>query len=140
MTTEDDFAAMLDANPDDHYTRLVFADWLQDRGDSRAEGYRAMGQLRLRPDRLPSENLCLYFVAEGQIIGSPRPFRGVLSDDWFEMIRHPAKYSKLFPCWTFANDLPRHEVEDAAALAFSRLPAERRAELLANVVPQTSSS
>ena len=37
MTTEDDFQQALDANPDDHHTRLVFADWLQERGDPRAE-------------------------------------------------------------------------------------------------------
>ena len=49
MTTEDDFHRALDANPDDWQTRLVFADWLDDRGDPRAEGYRALGHLRLCP-------------------------------------------------------------------------------------------
>ena len=42
MTTEDDFQRALDANPDDWQTRLVFADWLEDRGDD----------LRLRVARL----------------------------------------------------------------------------------------
>jgi uncharacterized protein (TIGR02996 family) len=51
MTTEDDFQNWLDEHPDDHHTRLVFADWLQERGDPRAEGYRALGRLRRWPHR-----------------------------------------------------------------------------------------
>lgn len=46
MTTEDDFQRMLDENPGDHTTRLVFADWLDERGDPRAAGYRALGDQR----------------------------------------------------------------------------------------------
>ncbi len=38
MTTEEDFQAALDLHPDDWQTRLVFADWLQDRSDSPADG------------------------------------------------------------------------------------------------------
>jgi uncharacterized protein (TIGR02996 family) len=49
LTTEDDFQNALDANPEDHQTRLVFADWLQERVDPRAEGYRALGRLRVQP-------------------------------------------------------------------------------------------
>jgi uncharacterized protein (TIGR02996 family) len=50
VTTEDDFQAALDAHPKDWQTRLVFADWLDERGDPRAEGYRALGTLSLCPD------------------------------------------------------------------------------------------
>lgn len=49
MTAEDDFQLALDANPHDWHTRLVFADWLQDRDDPRAEAYRALGRLRVHP-------------------------------------------------------------------------------------------
>ena len=49
MTTEEDFQKALDANPDDWQTRLVFADWLQDRDDPRADGYRALAVLRVAP-------------------------------------------------------------------------------------------
>lgn len=49
MTTEDDFQKALDADPNDHQTRLVFADWLQERGDERAEGYRMLGYARMVP-------------------------------------------------------------------------------------------
>jgi uncharacterized protein (TIGR02996 family) len=49
VTTEDDFQRALDKNLEDWQTRLVFADWLQDQGDSRAAGYRVLGTLRLYP-------------------------------------------------------------------------------------------
>ena len=49
MTTEDDFRAALDADPADWQTLLVFSDWLPDRADLRADGYRAIGMLRVRP-------------------------------------------------------------------------------------------
>lgn len=47
MTTEDDFQAA--THPDDWQTRLVFADWLEECGDPRAVGYRALGFRRLHP-------------------------------------------------------------------------------------------
>jgi uncharacterized protein (TIGR02996 family) len=43
MTDEDAFQLALDADPSNHATRLVFADWLEEQGDWRAEGYRWMG-------------------------------------------------------------------------------------------------
>lgn len=49
MTTEDDFQNAIDASPDDWNARLVFADWLQEQGDPRAEGYRALGALKWCP-------------------------------------------------------------------------------------------
>lgn len=42
MTTEEDFRVTIDANPHDWTLRAVFADFLQDRGDPRAEGHRVM--------------------------------------------------------------------------------------------------
>lgn len=49
MTTEDDFQRKIDRRVTDYHTRLVLADFLDDRGDPRAEGYRAMSKLRRRP-------------------------------------------------------------------------------------------
>lgn len=40
MTTEDDFQNHLDLNPLDFHTRLVFADWLEERDDPRGPAYR----------------------------------------------------------------------------------------------------
>lgn len=49
MTDERAFQAGLDDNPADHELRLVFADWLEERGDWRAAGYRFMGEHRKYP-------------------------------------------------------------------------------------------
>lgn len=49
MTREDDFQVMLDANPKDWHTMLVFADWLQDQDDPRAAGYRGLALLKKHP-------------------------------------------------------------------------------------------
>jgi uncharacterized protein (TIGR02996 family) len=43
MTDEHAFQTALDENPANHAMRLVFADWLEERGDWRAAGYRYMG-------------------------------------------------------------------------------------------------
>jgi len=45
-TEEAAFWSHLDANPSDSVARLVFADWLQERGDLRAEGMRVLGLLK----------------------------------------------------------------------------------------------
>jgi uncharacterized protein (TIGR02996 family) len=33
MSEEDDFLRAIRLNPDDHVCRLIYADWLDDRGD-----------------------------------------------------------------------------------------------------------
>jgi uncharacterized protein (TIGR02996 family) len=49
MTEETAFQAALDAEPGNSGLRLVFADWLEERGDWRAAGYRWMGEHRKWP-------------------------------------------------------------------------------------------
>ena len=49
MTDESAFQAALDADPADFALRLVFAGWLEERGDWRAAGYRWMGEHRKWP-------------------------------------------------------------------------------------------
>jgi uncharacterized protein (TIGR02996 family) len=125
VTTEDDFQAALDANPDDHQTRLVFADWLQERGDPRAEGYRALGRLR-------HECFETWFNASAYPDLVPYD-RSNLPEDWFCLLEgydvRTARCRESAGNWRdFAT---RRAAEDAAALAFARLPPERRAELLA---------
>lgn len=176
MTTEDDFQAALDANPSDWQTRLVFADWLDEReypcprcagtgswrgygaqfnpgacdhciggtlrGDPRGPGYRALGTLRRVPrsrDRKLKANVWQY-VAMGNPYARAGAFSDgmvedfAIADDWISAIK--------WPCGIMAgtNDeagwrefVTRREAEDAAALAFAQLPADRRAELLATV-------
>jgi uncharacterized protein (TIGR02996 family) len=138
---EEAFQAALDANPDDHTTRRVFGDWLQERGDPRAEGYRALGVNGYRPWRFTTSKRWGWFeVGWADVYGVPpedgnatavaslphdwcgwdspddgRNSRGRLTDD----------YPLNGDSWG-----DRREAEDAAALAFSQLPPGRRAELL----------
>lgn len=114
MTTEDDFQTALDAHPDDWQTRLVFADWLDERGDPRAEGYRALGRNEIHP--MCMSGLWGYLRASLRLPGAQW-----MPHDWYEFWRRPgqAEFIKT-----------RRGAEDAAATAFARLPAERRAELL----------
>ena len=127
MTTEDDFQAALDANPDDWQTRLVFADWLEERGDPRAEGYRALGVLRRAPTKGdPSyphrfDSLGWSWWSADASLGLPK--RHHLPTDWRdELPTNPVLRGAWGPT--------RRAAEDAAALAFTRLPPQRRAEIL----------
>lgn len=143
MTTEDDFQAVLDRDPDDAHTRLVFADWLDERGDPRGPGHRALGVLRLKPmissggksqRGLQNEvhgfttNLNPSSRCDGTFWPVYRP--SALPDDWYQLLR-PAE---VLPAWDsiyWTHLYSRREAENAAALVFARLPAARRAELLA---------
>ena len=121
MTTEDDFQRHLDAHPDDHHTRLVLADFLQERGDARAEGYRALGMLRKQPgEKEYTSWLCDW---AGDAYWSE--CADALPEDWHRLFHKHARQS--YVGHRYAN---RRDAEDAAALAFAQLPAARRAELL----------
>ena len=135
VTTEDDFQRALDANLDDWQTRLVFADWLEERGDPRAEGYRALVAIGKRAKSIE--------MATGT--GEPGPINFIFGSDRIrraklragnELCLIPQDWLKLFsgslydvnPLWRHYHT--RREAEDAAAIAFSKLSAKRRAVLL----------
>ena len=120
MTTEEDFHAALDANPDDWQTRLVFADWLDERGDPRGEGYRALGVLQLRP---ASAAYCWANARNRD--SSPHHGFNLLPQDWYTLTTPNLETAGVY-CFFDS----RHEAEDAAARAFANLPSNRRAELL----------
>ena len=131
MTSEDDFQAALDADPGDWQTRLVFGDWLEERADPRADGYRALGTHRKHP----------YHGDPTEPISEEARRRGW--SWWGAGTGMGASHFLLHAAWreaipTCRLDYPwgawqptRHAVEDAAALAFADLPADLRAELLA---------
>lgn len=131
LTTEDDFQAMLDADPTDHGTRLVFADWLQERDDPRAEGYRALGAMRCHADALHDLRNDPVYTAWGWYI-SARDVGGcgIIPSCWFGAIASFGKARIQRPPMPAVYFRSRRAAEDAAALAFARLPAARRAELL----------
>jgi uncharacterized protein (TIGR02996 family) len=139
MTTEADFQAALDANPNDWQTRLVFADWLDEHGDPRAAGYRALGALRRTP--FPWRNppdadgvlRWLYHNGTGTYNGRPIPDDHRLPADWIGAISKDGRTQPLIMCYDVGDGtpLPRSAMEDAAARAFLKLPDKRRATLLA---------
>lgn len=134
MTSEYEFQAAIDDQADDAHCRLVFADFLEERGDRRAEGYRALGVLR--------KYVVVYEPEDGDFCWfNSDPFLkdafNCLPSDWFALLSgglqtkggKPIKATAEFVgAWL---DWPsRRTAEDAAALAFLKLPPERRAELL----------
>lgn len=132
MTSEEDFQNHLDQDPDDHQMRMVFADWLQDHDDPRANGYRALGKHeRTTVDRLyPKQNNTFTRwgssdnIKNCKYLGSSR----CLPNDWHKLI-YPEGYNTGTP-------ETRRQMEDRAAHAFSQLPPERQHELLGLNEPQ----
>lgn len=143
MTTEDDFQAALDAHPDDFQTRLVFADWLQERDDPRAEGYRALGKPGCYPNCYTLKGTstrhkpaaaawwAYWTDPHPRFPALPHHEGDWLPFDWFRLIpKLPEEVS--VNCHLIRAT--RRELDDVVALAFALLPAERRAELLAESV------
>jgi uncharacterized protein (TIGR02996 family) len=140
VTTEDDFQAALDANPGDWQTRLVFADWLQERGDPRADGYRALGSLRIAPTPRDYTGATEVDVRhwrwaynwdhDGQWmnkrLGGNAKYNFVLPESWVKTVSATGRGRDL-------GAATRRETEDTAARAFAKLSPERRAEFLAAV-------
>ena len=130
MTTEDDFQRALDADPEDWQTRLVFADWLEERGDSRAEGYRALGVRHLRPNKwVQKPDRSHWWWGGDEMFWQSNPDVVVLPRDWFEALPERHRDSVAWPWHDDPNT--RREAEDAAAAAFALLSPDRRAALLA---------
>ena len=127
MTTEDDFQAALDANPDDWQTRLVFADWLEERGDPRAAYFRLAGEQRWRPE-LTSATGYPDAALKRAGVTSDRLWR-YYNADCITMVPHRLPFDIGHGNWLHST---RRKAEDAAALAFAQLPADHRHELLAN--------
>ncbi len=129
MTTEDDFQHALDTNPEDWHTRLVFADWLDERGDERAAGYRAMGLRRVAPTLWRGAGVWVW-LNERYLAGYKNREEelrvSVLPDDWYNRLpptRHASRCAE-------ERRVLREALDDAAR-AFAQLPPARRAELLA---------
>jgi uncharacterized protein (TIGR02996 family) len=124
VTTEDDFQKKLDENPDDWQTRLVFADWLEERGDERASGYRALARLNLKPGFTkawekdgPGRFDWWYWT---RISGNGQ---AQLRNEHYETV---AAFNQMpdWECIWWAYFRSRREAEDAAAIALVKLPAE----------------
>lgn len=127
MTTEDDFQTALDAHPEDWNTRLVFADWLQDRGDPRSTGYRAIAVQRLRPlsGTIYKRSACWWHCKPDDT------FHNIIPRDWFALLPAGQGNNVFWPLVTETRGVKsRRECEDALARAFAQLPDDRQAALL----------
>lgn len=149
MRTEDDFWEALKQEPDSHHTRLIFADWLEEQGDERAVGMRALGLRRVRPTIPNSSGFSpqyYHYINEDShllerfdmIAHLLRP--ALLPVRWCECIRclcekdtslvdEPVKYWSWMGGWYGYFSTPRR-AETVAALAFNRLPADHQSALL----------
>lgn len=124
MTTEDDFRRAIEADPTDWQTLAVFSDWLRDRDDARADGYAVLAATRNRPGSTPAYPCWWSHDACG---GVPRRQKfGKLPFDWFRQL--PGWRGEVNEWWYDFNG--HADAFDAAAIAFSKLPASRREELL----------
>jgi uncharacterized protein (TIGR02996 family) len=139
VTTEDDFQKQLDAEPHDHHTRLIFADWLDERDDPRGPGYRALGTLQRVPVLIqlgrqskgsPSGRQPRHIYGQAPKAPTMNPEYKIceMPADWFLLIPQPPECDNNSPTWRYFAT--RRAAEDAAALAFAQLPAKRRAKLL----------
>lgn len=129
----DDIEALhrhLDRVPDDHTARLVLADRLEEAGSPLAEGYRALGIYGRRP-RLDGQQMlwCWSWTTESTWPQRPyQTFPWCIPRDWWRAMRGDIESGHR------GIDQPsRREAEDAAAMAFARLPESRRRELLAKL-------
>lgn len=144
MTTEDDLQDMLDRSPEDWQTRLVLADFLRETGDPRADGYEAAARLRLHPSVSKGRGQAEFATVGG--LNHPNAHEThwfainrdwLFPTDWFLAMGYaPGRgldygHDARTPIWLRENT--RRELEDRIALAFLKLPPERRAELIAAV-------
>jgi len=134
--------AALDAmgrDPCDHALRGALADALDEAGDPRGGGYRAMSlnglytHTRVPVDRRHWTWFSLAYLRDDRIL--PR--------DWFDLLpggycRHTDGTDVSATCGGIWKDYAtRRAAEDAAADAFARLPAARQHELLAALYAAT---
>lgn len=143
MWNEADFQTKLDENPQDHTTRLIFADWLDDRDDPRAAGYRALAKNDVKYGDDNKNGIKRDFVWMQNECPGVQYYSNLssLPDDWYSLLTdYTQKYSNgdsvpetagSYGLWKDYGS--RKLGEDAAALAFTKLPLERQMELLQGV-------
>jgi uncharacterized protein (TIGR02996 family) len=136
VTTEDDFHRILDDSPADWHTRLVFADWLDERGDPRGAGYRAIARRRRRPlqgRHLDTDTWWWHSSSEDRV----EDFHNHIPTDWFAHLPRDDGNEHFWPVFRSGGGIKsRRECEDALARAFAKLPAGRQTELLAPPKPE----
>jgi uncharacterized protein (TIGR02996 family) len=135
MTTEEDFQKALDKDIRDWQTRLVFADWLQERNDPRAEGMRSLGVLKIYPKMASNDINASWFCISWKAFQLGENYVWKIPLGWYMEL--PASYipslrAPYIPSMTMSMIFPsRRQAEDAAAIAFGLLSEEQKARILA---------
>jgi uncharacterized protein (TIGR02996 family) len=132
MTDEEAMQAAIDANPEDMTLKMAFADFLDERNDPRAAGYRWMGQNGKRAINWWTANQFLRQVAPrgahiwGFHDGIGRISINEIAPEYCtlpqELLRETIELKaegmlEYSSCWTLG--LTRRNVEDAVALAYA---------------------
>jgi uncharacterized protein (TIGR02996 family) len=123
MDEELGFQTLIDTNLNDWQTRAILADWLQDRGDKRAEGYRELARTHRIADHMQLH-------LSGTVIFSAS--KGKKSWVWRYETRYTYGEQSILPrdMWNFLTGYivknhnkvyynSRLEAENAFALAFA---------------------
>lgn len=131
MNTEDDFHALLDSDVTDYQTRAVLADWLEERGDGRAAGYRVLAGLNRYPRKIAKWST---WYNEERFGVSWSGSDWTLPADWFSLLKEGVARENLDTTVYSLDYTSRREAEDAAAEAFAMLPDWRREELSSSLV------
>ncbi len=144
---ESSFLTDLAADAHDYTTRLVYADWLGDheryadelRQRGIVDGLRAMKVLGRHPEIDGVTQSFPFEWWKAESLPSDKPMLYTLPCKWFVMIAggrpYPSSLSNGYEEGEEAHSLDFPTLTaalEACALAFSRLPAERKAELLAS--------
>lgn len=133
MTDEDAFHAAMDEDVNEFTHYLVFADWLDEHNDPRAEGYRALAEMRLRGYRASAEYSAHFFYVWFVIerVGGQADKPSDLPQVWYDEL---TGYTDFGP----ASFVPTRELgqlyypsarasRDAAAAAWTKLSAAYKA-------------
>lgn len=149
MSTEDALQAELDADPGNHTLRMVLADYLDEVGDPRAEGYRLLGKLEVTasPTKMadltssPQWFYCWgsWFNGHCQRENWQGEHQGMLlPGKLMNNIPHVHEYDfnyhvgkpDYFACWRFFDTC--RQADDAAALAWLKLTESEKIAVLEN--------
>lgn len=129
---EEDFQRQLDEEGyEARDTRLVFADWLQDRNDPRAEGYRILAAQGIYSNHYSCEVpysrtwRCVDPCEESPRLLMPHQIPAVVGDVL------PQPYTQSTENVIFKTYASRRLAEDSFALALASLTPEQRAEVAA---------
>src|SRR5688572_5761980 len=98
MSDENAFIRAILADPRDRTLRLVYADWLEERGDAESDSRAEYLRVECQLDSLPSGD-----KTRRQLRARLMQLRGVVGDDWWRQL----DWAKVDYCVEFAYRCPQ---------------------------------